>query len=188
MSDGSTEAHMPENADVQRRSREFFATWSPGQEAQTLNGAELDRLVAAADHLIPGVDPWPRPSRLDVRDYFARGARRKSDVAMLREIVGALTSALEAGGEAARAALRALQRDKPVHFRALQEFVYYAYYAQPEVVRVIRSALHCDYISPPLPRGYAMDPARVEPRGRGSFRATEQVRRVDVSGIDFTEE
>lgn len=177
---------MTSSADVQRRGREFFASWSPAQERHVLGEAHLDVLVRVADRMIPADATWPAPSSTEIRIYMARGAQRKADVALLVEAVGAVR---DAGGEdALDAVLRTLQQHRPVCFRAVQEFVYYGYYAQPEVVRTIREALDCDYISPPQPRGYDMPfDTDIRPTTRQACVPTDAVRRVDLTGVDLTE-
>ncbi|WP_232080635.1 hypothetical protein [Variovorax sp. SRS16] len=178
---------MTHSTDVQRRGKEFFAAWSPAQERHALGDAQLDALVVLADRMIPADPTWPAPSATEIRGYMSRGAQRRTDVALLAEAVAA---ARDAGTpHEINAVLAALQRDKPVCFRVLQEFVYYGYYAQPEVVRTIREALACDYISPPQPRGYDMPfDTDIRPATRAGYVPTDAVKRVDLSGIDLTEE
>lgn len=177
-----------QSADVQRRSREFFAVWSGDKKVHALTEAQLDVLVRLADVLIPSAPPWPLPSTLEIKDYFRRGATTKVDVDMLRTVVDKLSDALAQNLQSVEAAIRALETEFPAAYRAMLEFTYYAYYAQPEVVRVIRNQLDCDYISPPQPRGYVMSAERVTPRGVGSFVDTHKVTRVDLENVSFVEE
>jgi hypothetical protein len=132
--------------DVQRRSKEFFSVWSADKNTYALSEDSLEILAQLADLLIPGVQPWPRPSTLEIKDYFRRGASTKVDVDMLSFVVGRLSEPLARDKKATEDAIQALQNDSPAHYRTLLEFSYYAYYAQPEVVRVIRAELNCDYI------------------------------------------
>lgn len=178
---------MTQSTDVQRRGKEFFAAWSPAQERHLLGDAQLDALVQLADRMIPSDGRWPVPSATEIRDFMARGAQRKTDVQLLAEAAGACRDAASAAG--LDAVLAALQRERPICFRVLQEFVYYGYYAQPEVVRTIREALDCDYISPPQPRGYDMPfDTDIRPATRQVYVPTDEVKRVDLQGIDFSEE
>jgi hypothetical protein len=179
---------MPLSTDVQRRGKEFFATWSPAQERYALSADQVAELVRIADVLIPPQGPWPAPSSTEMAAYIRRGARRKGDVRMLADAVERIGPALRDGSGNVEQAVRALQEHHPVTFRALLEFVYYGYYAQPEVVRTIREALDCDYISPPQPRGYDMPfDTDIRPRARRTYLDTDQVRRVDLAGLDLGE-
>ena len=179
---------MPLSTDVQRRGTEFFATWSPAQERHALDADQIAKLVSIADVLIPPQGPWPVPSSTEMAAYIARGARRKADVQMLAEAIARIGPALHDGSGNVEQAVQALQDQRPVTFRALLEFVYYGYYAQPEVVRTIREALDCDYISPPQPRGYDMPfDTDIRPRVRRTYLETQEVRRVDLTALDLTE-
>ena len=66
--------------------------------------------------------------------------------------------------------------------------MYLTYYQTPAVQDAIR-ALGFAYNATPLPAGYAVgqfDAERDTPRhGRGRFLATDEVRRVDLSQLDF---
>lgn len=177
---------MTASTDVQRRGVEFYASWSPAMQNFHVADDDLDALMAAADHVIPGGDGWPVPSSTDVRAYIARGARRKADVDFLTLVAGRVRPCT-GSHDAMQAELTALQAEQPVAFRVLLEFVYYAYYAQQDVARAIRQILDCDYITPPQPRGYAMPPDRINPSLDHSYTPTRLVRRVDLSTVDFTE-
>ncbi len=178
---------MAASNDVQRRGVEFYASWSPAMQKFCVSEQDLAVLMQAADHMIPGGDGWPKPSSTDVAGYIARGARRKADVDMLSQVAQQLRSSL-GSANALASALTQVQESQPVAFRVLQEFVYYAYYAQQDVVRAIRDLLDCDYISPPQPRGYEMLPDdEIAPSRAHSYVPTHAVRRVDLSKVDFSE-
>ncbi len=178
---------MSASTDVQRRGVEFYASWSPAMQKFRVSQPAMSVLMRAADHMIPGGDGWPRPSATDVAGYISRGARRKTDVDLLTLVADHLSTHLDSA-EALQAGLIELQQSQPVAFRVLQEFVYYAYYAQQDVVRAIRDLLDCDYISPPQPRGYEMLPDHeIAPSRAHTYVATDEVRRLDISNIDFSE-
>lgn len=178
---------MAASNDVQRRGVEFYASWSPAMQKFCVSEQDLAVLMQAADHMIPGGDGWPRPSGTDVAGYIARGARREADVDMLSQVAQQLRPSL-GSANALASALAQVQGSQPVAFRVLQEFVYYAYYAQQDVVRAIRDLLDCDYISPPQPRGYEMLPDdEIAPSRAPSYVPTHAVRRVDLSNLDFSE-
>jgi hypothetical protein len=179
---------MNETKDVQRRGTEFFVSWKDRGQDQALGDAELEQLVRIADLMIPGEGGWPAPSSTEVRDYIREGAHRAADVALLREIVNAVGPALADGAPQAAQQLAAAQATKPLAFRVLLEFVYYAYYAQPEVVRAVRTQLDCDYVSPPQPHGYTMPPdTGLAPSRHHGYVPTAEVRRVDISGLDLSD-
>jgi hypothetical protein len=180
---------MNETRDVQRRGTEFFVSWKDRAKEFALAPAELKQIVQAADAMIPGGGGWPRPSDTEMLAYIREGARRAADVALLREALQAVGAALNDGAVALEAQLSRLRTERPLAFRVLQEFVYYAYYAQPEVVRAVRELLDCDYISPPQPHGYAMPPdAGIVPSRGHTYVPTHEVRRVDLSGVDLQEQ
>ena len=107
------------------------------------------------------------------------------------------TRLLEIGGEGAIAmledahgekALGALEREQPELFTKLRAVVYLTYYEMPAVQDAIRSLGHA-YNATPLPKGYdtgRFDPGRDTPtHGRGHYVKTEDVKRLDLSGLDF---
>jgi len=179
---------MNETKDVQRRGTEFFVSWNHREPDSELASGELDQLVKIADVMIPGGNGWPVPSTTELRAYIREGAHRANDIALLREAITAVGSALNDGSSSIEPALIKLKAKRGVAFTVLLEFVYYAYYAQPEVARAIRDLLDCDYISPPQPHGYSM-PADtdLQPARTHSYVATGDVKRVDLSGIDLAE-
>ncbi|MES3001020.1 MAG: hypothetical protein V4787_10045 [Pseudomonadota bacterium] len=179
---------MNETKDVQRRGAEFFVSWKDRRTDKALTDAELAQLVRIADLMIPAGGGWPAPSSTEVGGYIREGAHRSADVTLLREIVHTVGPALAEGAQQAGKLLAAVQAAKPLAFRVLQEFVYYAYYAQPEVVRAVRTQLDCDYISPPQPHGYTMPPdAGLSPPRHHSYVPTTEVRRVDLSALDLSD-
>ena len=178
---------MTQSSDVQRRGSEFFVTWKDKAHRYFLAEEDLDVLVGVADHMIPADGAWPSPSATGLREYIHKGARRQADVACLHSVAEKMRHVMGRGA-AVEEQLAALQGESPLAFRVLLEFVYYAYYAQPEVARTIRQVLDCDYISPPQPHGYEL-PADVglAPSRSHSYVTTTQVRRFDLAGLDFSE-
>ena len=76
----------------------------------------------------------------------------------------------------------------PDYFLQVRNIVYLSYYESPAVHEAIR-AMGFTYNAIPLPRGYDVgrfDPATDLPRHqRGHFVATGDVKRVDLSQLDF---
>jgi hypothetical protein len=179
---------MTASTDVQRRGAEFFISWKEKAHRFFLTEEDLDALVSIADHMIPADGAWPAPSATGVREYIQRGAARQADVSCLHAVAEAMKPVLGRSAAAVQDRLTALQCENPLSFRVLLEFVYYAYYAQPEVARVIRQVLDCDYISPPQPHGYALPADEgLAPSRAHRYVPTTEVRRLDLTGLDFSE-
>ncbi|MGI9499498.1 MAG: hypothetical protein ACR2P3_05640 [Geminicoccaceae bacterium] len=135
------------------------------------------------DLMLPGDDRFPSASSVGVHGQL-RGR--------LREIDGetALSTLEAARAKGGPEALTALEEAKPDLFQKLRSVVFLTYYEMPEVQDVIRNFGH-PYNASPLPKGYAtgrFDPSSDTPtHGRGSYVKTEDVKRVDLSGLDFLE-
>jgi hypothetical protein len=149
-------------------------------------------LAALLEVLLPGDELFPCGSTLGLEDLLRDRLLESIGTADL----DALTTALAAGGApfaslspADRVPVVArLQREHPALFDQLAKTVYLTYYQAPPVQDAIR-ALGFAYNPTPLPAGYEVgrfDAARDTPRhGRGRFVATDEVRRVDLGGLDF---
>jgi hypothetical protein len=149
-------------------------------------------LAALLEVLLPGDELFPCGSTLGLEDLLHDRLLESIGPADL----DALTAALAAAGApfaslspAGRVPVVArLQREHPALFDQLAKTVYLTYYQAPAVQDAIR-ALGFAYNPTPLPAGYEVgrfDAARDTPRhGRGRFLATDEVRRVDLSGLDF---
>ena len=133
------------------------------------------------DLMLPGDDLFPAASAVGVHGLLRQ---------RLREIGG--EAALEAWVDTSRQdgadALTDLEKNQPTLFAKLRSVVFLTYYEMPEVQDVIRKLGH-RYNAEPLPKGYAMsrfDPACDTPaHGRGHYVKTEDVKRLDLSGLDF---
>lgn len=157
-------------------------------EAKAL-AAELAALV---DVLVPGDGAFPPASEIGVQAKLCdRLIVMRGEGAMR-----ALTDALAAcGGPLAPldkdrrvAVLARMERERTDDFLLLRNIVYLSYYESPAVHEVIR-AMGYTYNAIPLPAGYAVgrfDPATDTPRhGRGHYVPTDEVKRVDLSQLDF---
>jgi len=157
-------------------------------EAKAL-AAELAALV---DVLVPGDGEFPRASEVGVQAKLAD----RLIVMQGQGAVRALTEALTAAGgplarldeDGRRTVLARIERERPDDFLLIRNIVYLSYYESPAVHEVIR-VMGFTYNAIPLPGGYDVgrfDPATDMPRHqRGRFVATEEVRRVDLSQLDF---
>jgi hypothetical protein len=157
-------------------------------EAKVL-AAELAALV---DVLVPGDDAFPRASEVGVQAKLADRLTLLRGERALRELVEALVAC---GGplvpldKALRTAvLTRIERERPDDLLLVRNIVYLSYYESPAVHEAIR-AMGFTYHARPLPVGYDVgrfEPAIDTPRhGRGAFVPTGEVKRVDLSGLDF---
>jgi hypothetical protein len=112
-----------------------------------------------ADVLIPPTGPWPAPSALQLgADLVAH--LRESEAEKVRDAL-ALLDAPDAFAQASVdgriGRLTRLQDTEPVAFEVVRRCVYFAYYAQPAVIRLLRE-LGYDINESPQPQGYRMEP------------------------------
>ena len=157
-------------------------------EAKAL-AAELAALV---DVLVPGDDAFPPASEVGVQAKLAdrlivmRGEGAVQALALALAAAGGPLARLDDDGR--RSVLTRVERERPEDFLLVRNIVYLSYYESPAVHEAIR-AMGYTYHAAPLPVGYEVgrfDPATDTPRhGRGSFVRTEEVRRVDLSQLDF---
>ena len=149
-------------------------------------------LAALVDLLLPGDGAFPAASEVGAQAKLADRL-----IAMRGEgAVAELIEALEArGGPLARlaandgrAVLALLEGELSDYFLLVRNIVYLSYYESPAVHEAIR-AMGFTYNAIPLPSGYDVgrfDPATDMPRHqRGRFVATGDVKRVDLSQLDF---
>ena len=157
-------------------------------EAKAL-AAELAALV---DVLVPGDEAFPPASEVGVQAKLADRLMLMRGDGAVQGVVEGLAAAggplalLDADGRTA--VLTRVERERPDDFLLVRNIVYLSYYESPAVHEAIR-AMGFTYHATPLPQGYDVgrfDPATDTPRhGRGAFVPTEEVRRVDLSGLDF---
>ena len=157
-------------------------------EAKAL-AAELAALV---DVLVPGDDAFPPASQVGAQAKLADRLTLMRGEGAVHSLVDALAAAggplapLDADGRTA--VLAGVERERPEDFLLVRNIVYLSYYESPAVHEAIR-AMGFTYHAAPLPMGYDVgrfDPATDMPRhGRGTFVPTDQVRRVDLSELDF---
>ncbi len=133
------------------------------------------------DLMLPGDGLFPAASAVGVHGLLRQ---------RLREIGGdaALETLVDTSGQGAINALAEFEKKQPELFAKLRSVVYLTYYEMPEVQDAIRQLGH-RYNAEPLPNGYAMgrfDPARDTPaHRRGHYVKTDDVKRLDLSGLDF---
>jgi hypothetical protein len=160
----------------------------------TTTGADLARLLAdLADVLIPGDGGrWPSASQAGVQGVLAarllevRGPRGVDELAAAIQRCG---GPLADRSAAERVAIVArFEAEDAGLFALVRTAGYLAYYESPAIVGVIAALGHA-YRPMPHAEGYSVPPfdsERDRPRhGRGRLIATAEVRRVDLSGLDF---
>lgn len=151
-----------------------------------------DELAALADVMIPGDGLFPSASAAGAHALLAGRLRELGGAELVERVVQALGAAggplAPLAAEARLAVVARFERAEPELFGQARMALYLGYYEQPDVIAAVR-ALGFDYNDAPLPRGYPLepfDPAIDAPRHRrGGYVATEAVRRVDLSGLDF---
>ena len=160
-------------------------------------------LRAVADTMIPPRDGWPTASEVDIVAFVGRyvtptDLRNKhfpfAEEDEFKAGLDRLGPAFADGDTDARtAAVQALEDADDPLFEQLRALVYYGYYSRPEVTLAIRRNIPAgrDYHGPPLPYGYLevtepWDDEVLDTAGGGpGFVATEDVRRVDLSKVEW---
>jgi len=142
-----------------------------------------------ADVLLPGDDLFPSARGSGTALLLMARLEEGGLVDRLEEALKAAGGPLtELGPEARRAVVARLEAEQPKLFADVLKPVYLTYYEQPAVVEAIR-AIGIPYNATPLPEGYPVepfDPARDAPQhSRGRWTRTEDVVRVDLSGLDY---
>ena len=145
--------------------------------------------AALLEVMLPGDELFPCGSALGIETLLADRLLESFAPAELDALTAALAAPFASLTPVDRVPLVArLQREHPALFDQLAKTVYLTYYQTPAVQDAIR-ALGFAYNPTPLPAGYEVgrfDAARDTPRhGRGRFVATDEVRRVDLGGLDF---
>lgn len=153
--------------------------------AAITDGAELAALV---DTMIPGDELFPSAAAVGTHGLVGPRLRQllgRDGLARLSATLGPLADLDRAGREAA---VGRLERTNAELFGTVRMTVYLSYYEQPAVVDAVRAMGH-DYNDAPQPDGYALppfDPDQDLPqRRRGAYVPTAEVRRVDLSALDF---
>jgi hypothetical protein len=148
--------------------------------------ATAQALAGFADALLPGDDLFPSASAAGAHGVMAARLRDRLGEGSVDRLAAALVA--RGGLDDAPGAAARLEADEPRLFDTARAFLTFAYYEAPAVIAAIRTLGH-DYNDAPQPKGYAMrplDPTRDAPAiPRGGFVATEDVVRVDLSGLSF---
>ncbi len=149
-------------------------------------------LVALVDVLLPGDDLFPQASAVGLQAVLADRLRARRGDAGIAELLGALEACggpLHALADDQRAAVVArFELGHAELFALVRAAAYLGYYESPAVQAAIRMLGH-PYHGLLLPEGYDVapfDPEVDSPRhGRGWYKATEDLARVDLADLDF---
>jgi hypothetical protein len=159
-----------------------------GGMAAITDAAELAALV---DTMIPGDELFPSAAAVGTHGLVGPRLRQllgRDGLARLSATLGPLAALDRAGREAA---VGRLEKADPELFGIVQMTIYLSYYEQPAVVAAVRAMGH-DYNDAPQPDGYALPPfdpdLDLPRRPRGAFVATAEVRRLDLTTLDFLHE
>jgi hypothetical protein len=155
--------------------------------------APAGMLAALVDTLVPGDGGrWPSASQVGVHEVLpgrlaeVRGPKAIEDLAKVLDGCGGIGAGTDAA--ACIAVVARFEAEHAALFTLVRNAVYLAYYESPVVVDLIRAHGHL-YQAVPHATGYPLPPFdadRDRPQhGRGHWIATEEVRRVDLSGLDF---
>lgn len=138
-------------------------------------------LDAVADTLIPPTGDWPSPSALLLgQDLLSRLRDREIEiVSSAVEHLNAPDAFTGLNEDERVARVEELETSRPGEFDVFRRCVYFAYYAQPAVVRILRTK-GFDVNEAPQPTGYSMEPFAPEhvsgvDRGRVVWIPAEKV-------------
>ena len=154
---------------------------------QTRAEGPAEYLDLVTERLIPAVDSWPAATTMGVgADVLPR--LRPSEAEGLESALaalGPLDGFRAKSGSEQDGLLRALESSEPAKFALLRQILYFAYYAQPAVISLLREKGY-DIQETPQPHGYHMEPFdndRVSKNGRGAWIPTSAVLKRVVSEI-----
>lgn len=143
------------------------------------------------DVLIPGEGDWPSGSLAGTHGILGMRLLEEQGPQALLELETALAACggpLGPLGEDERVAVVArLENSRPKLFTLIRTATYLGYYESPSVIPQVR-ALGQPYDPVPILQGYHLEPfdrERDRPRhNRGHYIPTDQVKPVDISGLD----
>ena len=148
-------------------------------------------VAALVDVLLPGDALFASAAEVGLQAKLAERLADHSGQAAVDRLIRGLPGLIEAApGDEQRQIVAAFEAAEPALFATVRTICFTAYYESPFVQEAIRS-LGFAYNAAPLPKGYGLerfDPATDAPRhGRGHYVPTDQVRRVDLGGLDIKE-
>lgn len=163
----------------------------------SLSETERRTLEQVLDALLPPAGSFPSPSQTDLIDQFILERVPASDeqqslypgldVPRLKALLAHLEYA-----EPMTDALSRLEQEQPATFQSIWRLAVYGYYSRAETINAIQRDLAPAYHGAPLPLGYsdamqrwdASDPLQMPRSPRGSFVASGEVKRVDLTRLE----
>lgn len=146
-------------------------------------------LAAFVDTLLPGDDLFPPASVTGAHGLVANRVRKQLGHDGFQQLTAFLDvdePFAEAAPDVRVAAVRRLESEAPELFRFLRFATYFAYYETPPVIQAIQALGH-DYNDAPQPLGYELPPfdptKHLPPTPRGSYKATDQITRLDLTTL-----
>jgi len=158
---------------------------------KSLSPVEIARLLRdLVDTMIPGDAEWPGAADVGVQGLLGiRLVETLGETGYDRLLADLIAAGAPFSGkdvDAREAIVGRFEASDPKRFATVRLAVYTGYYEHPAIIAAI-AALGMPYRSRPVFGGYELppfDPARDTPRhGHGSYIRTEDVRRVDLSGL-----
>ena len=169
---------------------------TPGLGDDSLTPATASAMLAdLVEVLLQGDGAWPSGRDAGIQSLLALRLLEQRGKAAFPTLMKALLAAggpLAGKDEVARiAVVQKFEADEPALFGWIRDAAYIAYYENPFVAEVI-NAKGTPYELRPHLKGYNVqrfDLERQTPRhGRGRYTPTDQVRRIDTSGLDLDSE
>lgn len=157
----------------------------------TLSPIEVARLLRDfVDIMIPGDADWPSAADVGVQGLLGlRLVETFSEAgfdSIVKQLVACGAPFTGKNAENREAIVARFEAADPNRFATIRLAVYTGYYEHPAVVAAVAD-LGMPYRARPVFGGYELppfDPTRDAPKhGRGSYVRTEDVRRVDLSGL-----
>ncbi len=146
----------------------------PGFYGVSFDPETTDKVGHLCDALIPGDDGYPSGCRAQV-PRFVEDRCSPDD---LRRLTAITAGAACSSASKATAVLENLERDDPLSFQWLRQFVYHGYYASHRVIAAMNDHGY-DYHGAPQPLGYVLSGETGLPsHGRGAYVMTEEVTRA----------
>jgi hypothetical protein len=148
----------------------------PGIQGTTFPEELLSYLSLIATAVIPGDDVYPSGAEAQVPSFIELRASIM-DLAAFESLM-ARYPAGSPGIAADRVA--EMERDEPMTFAWLREFVYHGYYASHRTLAAMADRGY-EYRGAPQPLGYTIDDVMMTPQAhRGSYIPTAGVKRVSL--------
>jgi len=147
-------------------------------------------LAALVNVILPGDSLFPPAADVGTHLWLMEKMQAEHGTAVVDRVVRTLNQAQEFVSQtiAEQTAIVAqFERDEPNLFGFIRHAVYFGYYQTLPVVQAVRQ-LGREYNHTPQPDGYELapfDPSTLPTVKRGSYIATEDVKRVDLSQIDM---